>query len=116
MLFSVEMRNSLQDKISGIFEFELKELNSQYVATFGNKISGVFPDYSANHHSGKIFSTDGCGIKYNGGWWFESCYKFCPTCENVQYNGKLYGHLYFPNTNTWKSYKYMRIKIKAKNE
>ena len=44
------------------------------------------------------YPSDSCAKDYNGGWWFNYCYKMCPTCKSTtgeSYDGS--NHIFFDN-------------------
>ena len=69
--------------------FSIGPETSNYVLSLGNKIDGILDSSEtyASFHNGQPFSTldrvnNPCVDNYGGGgWWYNNCYNFCPTCS-----------------------------------
>ena len=72
--------------------FSVGDESTNYTLSLGPKKWGNLEDYSSIHN-GQMFSTAdrdndvdpflNCASRYLGGWWMQSCYKFCLTCEDA---------------------------------
>ena len=69
--------------------FSIGPETSNYVLSLGTKIDGLLDPSGtyASFHSGQPFSTldrvnNACVANYGGGWWYNNCYQFCPTCSS----------------------------------
>lgn len=79
------------------------------------KTGGTLMDHSS-YHSGLKFSTkdqdndmvrSNCAQTLNGGWWFDSCFYFCLTCEG----SALSGHYRF-ELGTYKFFRFIKMLVK----
>ena len=51
----------------------------------GNRNSSDFHNgmkFSAYNRDNDNNSSENCAKKWAGGWWFNNCYRVCPTCSN----------------------------------
>ena len=68
--------------------FSVDSEANKYKLTLGPAIKGSLLDQSA-YHNQMYFSTydnvndiNNCSAKHKAGWWFNTCFQFCLTCEN----------------------------------
>ncbi len=87
--------------------FRIKNESQSYELVLGNMSSNMMnqSDFGIIHNGIKFSAMDldqdneaniNCASKYGGGWWFNDCFTFCPTCSNVTFNssGLLYNYKY----------------------
>lgn len=76
-------------------EFKVMPESSKFELHLAKKRGGTLVDHSG-YHSGLKFSTkdkdndlarSNCAKSLNGGWWFDSCFYFCFTCEGTVISG-----------------------------
>ena len=90
-------------------EFRLLNEERNYELQLGKYLGGNVPDHS-DYHYGMAFSTrdkdndlsrsSNCAATLYGGWWFNSCFYFCFTCEG----SGIAGHYRFP----YSSYRFFK--------
>lgn len=87
--------------------FKIKNESQSYELVLGNMSSNMMnqSDFGIFHNGMKFSALDldqdneaniNCASKYGGGWWFNGCFTFCPTCSNVTFNssGLLFNYKY----------------------
>jgi ficolin len=89
--------------------FRVLSESDKYQLILSTKIGGNLFD-NADYHTNMPFSTpdrdndlsgSNCARSLSGGWWFQSCFYFCFTCESYSVAGhykiNLADYKFFPN-------------------
>lgn len=96
-------------------EFAVFPESKKFELHLAKKKGGTLVDHSA-YHSGLKFSTkdkdndmarSNCAQSLNGGWWFDSCFYFCFTCEGLSISG----HYRF-EFGSYRFFKFIKMLIK----
>jgi hypothetical protein len=77
--------------------FNIKNASQFYALELGEEMNRSTQALSgfSSYHNGMNFTTFdsdrdknplvNCAIKWSAGWWFNDCFRICPTCFNVSY-------------------------------
>ena len=108
MQLRIEMFNKNDQIAFLVYDyFNIDSESNSYKLTIWSKTDGNTYDTLSYHNSMKFstfdrdndqYPSDSCAKDYNGGWWFNYCYKMCPTCKSTtgeSYDGS--NHIFFDN-------------------